>query len=208
VGGVTLAGQELREVHVDLAHVPPRARGAVVAGNRHAVAALVERRTAVEMVALVDGDEEDRVALRDPVTLQAMEERRERGVVFAQLRLVAGLAGSEGIAVVDAEVLGVVDVGQICVRDGNAGLLRGGRVPERVVRLHPVEAGEAGIVGPIEDLGGRRDAREVPLRRRRVGGSDIARVWRRVGPRVVRVGSEHVVDRWCLPVTGRRRRVA
>ena len=45
-----------------------------------------------EVVALVDGDDEERVVLGDPVVLQPLEERRECLVVARELLLVVGLA--------------------------------------------------------------------------------------------------------------------
>ena len=53
-------------------------------------------RRAGEVVALLDGDDEERVVLRDPVVLQAGEEVAERLVVVLQLLDVAGLAGAVG----------------------------------------------------------------------------------------------------------------
>ena len=179
-----------RQVRVDLADVARKARGAeggaallggvVLARRRDAIAAGVQRRAARVVVALVDGDQEHGVALVDAVVGEPVEERGERGVVLAQLRLHAGLAGAERIAVIDV-VLVVVHVGQVRVGDRDAGLLRRGGVAERVVGLHPVEAREARgcrsasricVVGvrPGVNVLGRRRRR----RRRRLLGSGAA----------------------------------
>ena len=50
------------------------------------------RRAAGEVVALVDGDQEQRVGLVDALVGEALEERGERGVVLLELLDVAGLA--------------------------------------------------------------------------------------------------------------------
>ena len=82
--------------------------------------------------------------LRDPVCRQALEEGGEGRVVLTQLRLYPGLARTEGVAAVLVVVV-VVDVREVGVGDRDSGLLRRGGVAERVVRLHPVEAGEADV---------------------------------------------------------------
>ena len=53
---------------------------------------LRDARAAGEVVALVDGDHEQRVALVDAVRGEVLEERLEGVVVVLQLRLVGGLA--------------------------------------------------------------------------------------------------------------------
>jgi hypothetical protein len=61
------------------------------------------------VIALVDGEQEQRVPLRDAGLFQPMEERLKGRVVLVQLRLVTGLAGTERVAVV-LEVLVVVNI--------------------------------------------------------------------------------------------------
>ena len=45
------------------------------------------------MVAFLDGEHEERIALVDPVLREPLEERRERRVVVLQLLDVVGLSG-------------------------------------------------------------------------------------------------------------------
>jgi hypothetical protein len=93
----SLRGEEPVKVHVDLSdvvrrapcragHVRPLARG------RDAVAPRVRRLAAGEVVALLDGEHEQRVVGGDAVGLQAVEERLERSVVVVQLLDVSRLA--------------------------------------------------------------------------------------------------------------------
>ena len=86
------------------------------------------------MIALLDGEDEERVALVDPVVGEPLEERLERGVVALQVRLVARVARALGRAAVRAPRLRVstgdlflVGVGDVAVRDRDSDLLHVGR---------------------------------------------------------------------------------
>ena len=65
---------------------------AVSAGYVHAVAIGRRRLAADEMIAFLDGDDEQRVRLIDTVLLQASEECCETGVVVDELLYIAGLS--------------------------------------------------------------------------------------------------------------------
>ena len=131
--------------------ISPTGFGAVVAGDGDAVTARVVRLRAGEVIALVDGEQEQRVRLVDPVGGEAIEELPEGHVVVVQLLDVARFA--RGVREVDVPrvavpVVGVRDVG---VRDRDPGLLHLRDPGERVRREHPVEAGEAEVAGGVLD---------------------------------------------------------
>ena len=95
-------------------------------------------RAACEVVALVDGDHEQCVALVDAVALQTVEEDAECVVVVGQLLLVVGLTRAGRVC----EHVVVVRVGDVRERHGHAVLLHLGDLAERVLRQGTVEAGE------------------------------------------------------------------
>ena len=74
------------------------------------------------MVALVDGDQEQRVGLGDAVVGEPREERRKAALYSRSCRLMPASPGPERVAVVGVVVV-VVDVGEVRVGDGDAGLL-------------------------------------------------------------------------------------
>ena len=110
-----------------------------------------------ELVALVDGDHEERVALVDPVRLQPREVRREGVVVRLQLRLVVRFTragSSREVRVGRSRERGrvvVVGVRDVAPRHRDTGLLHLGQVAERVLRQRSVEAGESGLAERIHD---------------------------------------------------------
>ena len=84
-----------------------------VHGDVDAVAACRRRLIADEVIALVDREHEERVALVDAVRGEPVEELPERVVVVLQLLDVAGLAGPVGevdVARVSVAVVRVRDV--------------------------------------------------------------------------------------------------
>ena len=91
------------------------------------------------MIVLVGSEDEQRVALVDAVGGQPVEERAERVVVALQRGNVTGLAG----AVSAAAGVVVMDVRDVRVGDGHAGLERLRDEAERVGGRHAVEAREA-----------------------------------------------------------------
>ena len=135
------------QVAVDLADRP----GAVVARDRDAVATRVGRGRAGEVVALVHGEQEQRVRLVDPVRREAIEELLEGDVVVVQLLDVARL--SRGVREVDVPGVAVPVVGirDVAVGDRDPGLLHLRDPGQRDRRLHPVEAGEADVVVLVLD---------------------------------------------------------
>ena len=107
------------------------------------------------LVALVDGDHEERVALVDAVRLQPGEVRREGVVVRLELRLVVRLTRARRAREARVErrrerrrvvVVGVRDVPP---RHGDARLLHLSQVAERVLRERAVESREAGLAEGI-----------------------------------------------------------
>ena len=145
------------QVGVDLAHVLVGAR------LRHAVARRVVGRRAGEVVALLDGDDEERVVLRDPVLLHAREELSERLVVVLELLDVPGLAGTVRVMDLAREPVGVVRVGEVAERHGNAGLLHLRDLGQRIARKHPVEAREAALVELVGDVLRARDVADARI---------------------------------------------
>ncbi len=95
------------------------------------------------MVALIDGEDEQRVRLVDSVRGQTDEEFLERRVVVAELLCVSGLTGT----ICEMDVAGcsmrVVRVGDVRVGDGDSGFLHLGDPGKRNSGLHPVEAWKA-----------------------------------------------------------------
>src|SRR5207302_1165539 len=129
-GDVLLGGEQAGQVGVDLAYL------AVGAGGVDAVAVRRAGGPAHEVVALVRGHDEEGVIFVDAVGLQAIEEGGEGRVVGAQGGHVVGLAGAVCAARGAVEVVRVGDVG---IGDGDAVLLHGGDVGERLGRRHTVE---------------------------------------------------------------------
>ena len=170
---VRAAGERL-QVRVDLSDLVRRAREHADRVGR-AVRMRVRQRAGMgrigradptgEVIALVDGDHEQRVRPVDPVRCEIREEVLERGVVGLQLLLVLELArpGGRRDERVGAGVrhVDVVRVRDVAVRDGDAVLLHLGDVTERVGRQHPVEAGESAVALGIRD---RRAVRVVHAR--------------------------------------------
>ena len=111
-----------------------------------------------EVVALVGGNHEQGVRRVDPVVREPLEERRERGVVGGEVRLVAGVARSLGRAAVRAARLTglpLVRVRDVAVGDRHADLLHVGHVRERLRGADRAEPREARRV--------RRQERAVDL---------------------------------------------
>ena len=137
-------------------------------GARHRDAVAVRRagRAPHEMIPLVDGEHEQRVALVDARVREVVEELLEGVVVGLELRHVARLAWSERPRDPAGEVI-VVRVRDVRVRNRDTGLLHGEHVRERDPRLHAVEAREA-------DVGrGRRVLDDIAVEvLQRVAGTD------------------------------------
>ena len=159
-GEVRLAARDQREqVRV---HLSDLVRGTLLArvdvAERVAPRA-VARVAAGEVVVLVGREHEQRVLLRDPVTLQAREEGRERLVVLVERLYVVVLAragcpredavrvrrGRERVLVV------VVRVRDVPERDRDAGLLHLRDVAERHLCGHAVEARESRLAERVRD---------------------------------------------------------
>ncbi len=153
-GVVLLGGEQAGDVAGQLAERP----GRVGAGHGHAVAV---GRGGLDgpahvgaglVVALVRAEHEHRVGRGDAVGGQPLEERAERGVVVLRLRDVArgaaaergGRAGARGQA---RDVLVAVDVGDVAVHHGDAGLQHVGHVGQRLRGVDGAEPGEARVVG-------------------------------------------------------------
>src|SRR5262249_45923585 len=92
-----------------------------------------------EMITLVHGHDEERVALVDSIALESREERLEGGVVVRELLLVVRLtrAGGAGQRVV------VVRVREVRVGHWDASFLHLRDIAERVLREHAIKAREA-----------------------------------------------------------------
>ena len=153
---------------------------------RQGAVRLRDARAAGEVIALVDGDHEQRVALVDAVRGEVLEERGEGVVVVLQLRLVRSLAGPGRRARVrvggGVRDVGVVHVRDVAVGDGHAVLLHLLDVAERVACEHPVEAREAAGAGRVGDrLAGRVVARTAWRGDRRI---DVLRAVERLEARV------------------------
>ena len=177
---------EVGEVGRELAdRVRAREARVVRAGRGDAVTrALVRRRAARVVVALVDREHEQRVGLVDAVSGQAVEERLVGLVLLGELLDVAGAARTVGVAVVRAVarlVEVVVRVADIGHRHRDAALLHGRDVAERLCGAR-VEV----VREPVDPAAADRLRRRA---RRRVGGERACR-W---GGRVREV--EDVVDR-------------
>ena len=120
-------------------------------GVVHAVAVGRRGRAADEVIALVDGEDEQRVRLVDAVGRQAREEGREGVVVGLELRDVAGRPGAVGRVRVAGHAVEVVRVRDVRVRDRDAVLLHRGDVGQRDRGLHAVEARETRLAERIGD---------------------------------------------------------
>jgi hypothetical protein len=95
------------------------------------------------VIALVDGEQEHRVSLGDPVTGETVEEGFEGRVVLTQLRLMAGLAGAEGIVVVYV-VLVVVNVGDVGIGHGTPASWMAAVQPRALFASMPSKPGKPG----------------------------------------------------------------
>ena len=133
------------QVPVDLAHT------VVGASDVDAVTTRRCRRVADEVVALVDGDDEERVALVDAVVRETGEELLERGVVGVQLVDVALLTRAVGEVRVPGGAVAVMCVGDVRIGDRDARLLHLRDPRQRVGRLHSVEAREADVAARVLD---------------------------------------------------------
>ena len=117
---------------------------AVVARRGHAVAARRCRLRPGEVVALLDGDDEQRVALVDPVPGQAIEERGEGLVIRLELGDVARLARSIGDVLLAVGTVAIVGIRDVAVGDRDSGLLHGRDVGQRRAREQAVETRKPG----------------------------------------------------------------
>src|SRR5262249_51995053 len=104
-GVALLRGEERVDVELDLADRRTSGRGGVAARvaerTGRARARRLERAADIGagvVVLLLGGEDEQRVRAVDAVGRQALEEGGERGVVRSQVRLVARVAGSHGVA--------------------------------------------------------------------------------------------------------------
>ena len=134
------------EVCIDL----PDVSVVVRAELRHAVAWAIGCR-ADEVVALVDGEHEERVLLGDAVGGEPVEELLECRVVVEKLLVVTRLARPVREVDVPGGSVAVVRVRDVRVSDRDTGLLHLGDPGQRDGRLHAVEAREADAAGRILD---------------------------------------------------------
>ena len=108
---VELRPDHRAQVAVDLADA------GVVAGRDDAIAARGRRLVSDKVVALVDGEDEERVALVDAVGGQAVEELLEREVVVVQLLDVSSLTGAVREVNVAGRAMPVVRVRDVRVTE-------------------------------------------------------------------------------------------
>src|SRR5690242_16205860 len=108
-----LCGQQARHVGVDFPNL------AVGAGNSHAVASHRTGSAAAEVIALIRGEDKQRVAGGDSIRGQAGEELVECIIIGSQCSLVSCLAGPE----CRAAGMGVVRIGNVSVSNLHTMLL-------------------------------------------------------------------------------------
>ena len=136
------------QVGVDLADAIDRRVGA---RRIDAVATRIGGIRSSEVVALVDGEHEERVALVDPVGREPIEELAEGSVIVMQLLDVTRLTGPVREVDVSRCAMSVVGIGDVGVGDRHPGLLHLGDVGEGDGRLHAIEAREANVSGGVLD---------------------------------------------------------
>src|SRR5258708_6160195 len=102
-----------------------------------------------EMVTLVRGKHEQRVALIDAILCEPCEELAESIIIRLERRDITGLAGAKG----RSRGVHIVGIGDIGVGDGNAMFLHIGHVGKRDGCLHAIKAGETDVtVGVLDDI--------------------------------------------------------
>src|SRR5260370_806050 len=102
-----------------------------------------------EMITLISGEDEQRVARIDAIARQPREELAESIIVRLERRDITGLAGAIGWAI----GVRVVGIGNIGIGDGNAMFLHIGHVGKRDGCLHAIKAGETDVtVGVLDDI--------------------------------------------------------